>query len=137
MATTLPDFDTLADDFAFLDDWDDRYRYLIDLGNQLPPFPEDARTEETRVRGCASQVWLHFEKSGDTHNIVGDSDAAIVRGLIGVLLSIFNGKNDEEITAIDTDEALARLDLKDHITPQRSNGVASMIKRIKAVAAAG
>lgn len=137
MTSTLPDFDTIAGDFAFLDDWDERYRYLIDLGRQLPAFPEDKHTEETRVRGCASQVWLTFQPEGERLTIFGDSDAAIVRGLIALLLSLYSGKTREEIVAIDAGEALTRLDLKDHITPQRSNGVASMIERIRTEASSG
>lgn len=134
MADTLPDFDTIAGDFAFLDDWDERYRYLIDLGGRLPPLPEEARNEDHRVRGCASQVWLDFTREGDVLRIVGDSDAAIVRGLIAVLLSLYSGKTLAEIRETDAEAALATLELKDHITPQRSNGVVSMIARIRAEA---
>ena len=136
MPSSLPDFDTIAGDFAFLDDWDERYRYLIDLGGQLPPFPEEERGEMARVRGCASQVWLHFSKEGDVFRIVGDSDAAIVRGLIAVLLSLYDGKTAADILKVDADAALASIDLKDHITPRRSDGVASMIARIRAEASA-
>ncbi len=134
MSSALPDFDTIAGDFAFLDDWDERYRYLIDLGGQLHAFPENERGEDTRIRGCASQVWLYFTQNGDRLDIVGDSDAAIVRGLIALLLSLYSGKTKAEILAISAEEELAKLDLKDHITPQRSNGVTSMIAKIRAVA---
>lgn len=134
MTDSLPDFETISGDFAFLDDWDERYRYLIDLGGQLAPFPEDRRSEETRVRGCASQVWLAFNRQGEKIDIRGDSDAAIVRGLIAVLLSLYSGKTADEVTKTDAEAALAELDLKDHITPQRSNGVTSMIARIRAEA---
>ncbi|MEM9232989.1 MAG: SufE family protein [Pseudomonadota bacterium] len=136
MSDPLPDFETISGDFAFLDDWDERYRYLIDLGGQLPPFPEERRSEDTRVRGCASQVWLTFDQEEGKIYIRGDSDAAIVRGLIAILLSLYSGKTASEINATNAEAALAELDLKDHITPQRSNGVTSMIARIKAQASA-
>lgn len=128
---SLPDFETISSDFAFLDDWDERYRYLIDLGKQLPEFPEDLKTEETRVRGCASQVWLAFDQEGGRHHITGDSDAAIVRGLIALLISLYSNKTAHEVMKVNPEKSLAELDLKDHITPQRSNGVTSMIERIR------
>lgn len=131
MANTLPDFETIHDDFAFLDDWDERYRYIIDLGRQLPPFPEEARNEEHRVRGCASQVWLTFDQDGDKLHILGDSDASIVSGLIAIVLALFSGQTKADIQKIDAQAELAKLDLADHITPQRSNGVVSMIAKIK------
>ncbi len=132
-------FETIIDDFAFLDDWDDRYKYVIDLGKQLPEFPDEARTEENRVRGCASQVWmLHkFEGQGPqaTLSLQADSDAHIVRGLVAILLTLFQGKTITQINALDAQAALAPLDLADHLTPQRTNGLGAMIETIKKSAA--
>ncbi|MEM8935362.1 MAG: SufE family protein [Pseudomonadota bacterium] len=127
-------FDDIRDDFAFLDDWDDRYKYIIDLGRALAPYPEDKRDEAHKVRGCASQVWLNVEADGDALVFVGDSDAHIVKGLIALLLALYSGKTPSDILALDPKEALAAFDLQDHLTPQRSNGLASMIQRIRAIA---
>ncbi|MEM6649079.1 MAG: SufE family protein [Pseudomonadota bacterium] len=134
MIQTPPSFDDIADDFGFIEDWDEKYRYLIDLGRHLPPFPKDAQTEETKVRGCASQVWLTFEEKEGSLFIQGDSDASIVKGLIALLISLYNGQSAEQIIKINAEEKLKAIDLNDHITPQRSNGVASMITRIRQVA---
>ncbi len=128
-------FDDIVADFAFLDDWDDRYKYLIDLGRALPPFPEEKRDEARKVRGCASQVWLDAVRQGDRINLAGDSDAHIVKGLVAVLLALYSGKGPAEILSIDPESALGPLDLSAHLTPQRSNGLASMIRRIRAIAA--
>lgn len=137
MADPFVSFDDIADDFAFIDDWDERYRYLIDLGKRLPAFPEEARGAHTKVRGCASQVWLQMEPQDDgTFTLYGDSDAAIVRGLVGVVMALFGGRTASQILAVDTEDALGRLELKGHITPQRSNGLASMIGTIRAKASA-
>lgn len=135
MTRTIPDFDDIAADFAFIDDWDEKYRYLIDLGRQLPPLEPAEQSEENKVRGCASQVWLVFEP-GDANTVSfrGDSDAAIVKGLVALMISLFSGKSRADIAALDAEAKLAQIDLKEHITPQRSNGVVSMIKRIKAEA---
>ena len=132
------DFESLVDDFNFLDDWDDRYKYIIDLGRTLPPYPEDERDETHKVRGCASQVWLTYTlEQNDSNEVIirlsADSDAHIVRGLIAILLSVYSGKTAAEITTINPEEKLKPLDLTDHITPQRSNGFASMIKRIQEI----
>ncbi|NRA28662.1 MAG: SufE family protein [Parvularculaceae bacterium] len=134
--SSLPSFDDIAADFAFIDDWDEKYRYLIDLGRQLPALAETEQNEETRVRGCASQVWLVFENEGDTIKFRGDSDAAIVKGLVALMVSLFSGQTKAAVAALDAEAKLAEIDLKEHITPQRSNGVVSMIKRIKAEASA-
>ena len=133
---SIPQFDIIVGDFSFLEDWDDRYKYLIDLGRHLPPYPDDARDETHRIRGCASQVWMTHQATADdgSIHIYADSDAHIVRGLIALLLSLYSGKTRPEISAIDPAEALAPLDLRDHLTPQRSNGFASMIKAIQAIA---
>jgi cysteine desulfuration protein SufE len=124
-------------DFALLDDWEDRYRYLIELGRGLTPLPDELRTDANKVRGCASQVWLasHPHRNGAgapaVLDLQGDSDAHIVRGLIAVLFALFEGKPAEEILRTDASAAFAELGLKEHLTPQRSNGFFSMVERIR------
>jgi cysteine desulfuration protein SufE len=127
----------LQSDFELLDDWEDRYRYIIELGRTLEPLPPDLKTEATKVRGCVSQVWLASETDdgangeGPVLHFRGDSDAHIVRGLIAVVFALYNGKSAKEILAVDPETVFAALGLKDHLTPQRSNGLASMVKRIR------
>lgn len=136
--TQTTTIDDIRSDFALLDDWEDRYRYVIELGRALPRLPESLMTEANKVRGCASQVWLSTQRvaSGgggkDRLEMQGASDAMIVQGLIAVLFAIFNGKSVEEIRAIDAQKIFAELGLKEHLTQQRSNGLASMVARIKA-----
>ena len=130
----MTDFDTILDDFAFLDDWDDRYKYLIDLGRNLPAFPDDKRDEHHKVRGCASQVWLNAEHADGVIKLQGDSDAHIVRGLVAVLIALYTNKSAKAVLEIDPETALQPLDLQAHLTPQRSNGLSSMVKRIQAIA---
>jgi len=127
-------FEDIVSDFAFLDDWDDRYKYLIDLGRALPPFPAEKRDEAHKVRGCASQVWLDAAMDGGRVNLSGDSDAHIVKGLVAVLLALYSGRTPAQMLAVDPVAALAPLDLAAHLTPQRSNGLASMIRRIRTIA---
>jgi cysteine desulfuration protein SufE len=133
---------TLQSDFELLDDWEDRYRYIIELGRALPAFPDALRTEATKVRGCASQVWLVSETrpgangSGPILHFQGDSDAHIVRGLIAILFALYQDKPAKEILALEPETAFTALGLKDHLTPQRSNGLASMVARIRADAQA-
>ena len=128
-------FDTISADFALLDDWEDRYRYVIELGKALPDLPEALRTEENKVRGCTSQVWLATDLEGSDRGRVfalkGDSDALIVRGLVAILLALYQGKTPAEALAVDAQGAFAKLGLKEHLTPQRSNGFASMVERIR------
>jgi cysteine desulfuration protein SufE len=128
-------------DFALLDDWEDRYRYLIELGRDLTPLPEALRTDANKVRGCASQVWLASSARNGTDgppvlDLRGDSDAHIVRGLIAVLFALFNGRSAEHILGTDAQAAFAELGLKEHLTPQRSNGFFSMVERIRSDARA-
>ena len=131
----------IRDNFAVLDDWEDRYRYVIELGRELAPLDEAFKTEATKVRGCASQVWLISRKLEPTADgkarlgFQGDSDAHIVRGLIAILLAAIDGKAAGDILALDLPAIFAELGLKDNLTPQRSNGLASMIQRVKADAA--
>lgn len=129
--------DDIIDNFSFLDEWDDRYRYVIELGRNLPPLPEAARNEANKVQGCASQVWLATERrpngaGGPVLTFVGDSDAHIVRGLIAILFALYSGKNARDILAIDALALFDRLGLREHLTPQRSNGLRSMVQRIRA-----
>jgi len=131
----MPDFETIQADFAFLDDWDDRYKYLIDLGRDLAPYPEEHRDDAHKVKGCASQVWLHAARADGAIALKGDSDAHIVKGLVALLIALYAGKAPGEITALDPAEALKPFDLENHLTPQRSNGLHAMVKRIREIAA--
>lgn len=127
--------DEIRSDFSFLDDWEDRYRYLIELGRKLEPLPDIQRTPENKVSGCASQVWLWTEGADDKERRLyfkGDSDAHIVKGLIAVLIALFGGKTAEEILAIDPEAVFVELDLASHLSSQRSNGLRAMVARIKA-----
>ena len=123
--------DSLFDDFALFDDWEDRYRYIIEIGQNLEPLSDDEHSEEFKVPGCVSQVWLVSEKSGDRMLFRGDSDAHIVSGLVAILLTIYNDKTPEEILAIDIKAIFNRLGLNEHLSPQRSNGFSSMVQRIR------
>ena len=130
----------IRDNFSLLDDWDDRYRYLIELGRQLAPLPEDARNATNKVQGCVSQVWLLTQRQDESGKpvlrFIGDSDAHIVRGLVAVLLALYSGKSAQDILAIDAAHLFEELGLRDHLTPQRSNGLRSMVERIRADARA-
>ena len=134
--------DEIIENFTLLDEWDDRYRYVIELGRMLPPLPENAHTETNKVRGCASKVWLltHVKPDGGAAGPIlsfdGDSDAHIVRGLIAILLALYSGKHAKEILDTDALELFERIRLRDGLTPQRSNGLRSMVERIRAEAKA-
>jgi cysteine desulfuration protein SufE len=134
--------ETIRSDFALLEDWEDRYRYLIELGRELPPFPEALRTEANKVRGCVSQVWLASAVKGNgagaspVLEFQGDSDAHIVRGLVAVLFALVQGRTPEAILRADAHALFSELGLKEHLTPQRSNGFFSMVERIRADARA-
>lgn len=132
----LLNFDQIRDDFAFLDDWEDRYRYLIELGRKLEPLPESARTPQNKVSGCASQVWLTTQVEDGTLHFIGDSDAHIVRGLIAVLIALVNGRTPEEIASVDAISKFSELGLEAHLSAQRSNGLRAMIQRVRADAEA-
>jgi len=128
--------DEIIENFELLEEWDDRYRYLIELGRALPPLPETARTDANKVQGCASQVWLATSikpngASGPVLDFVGDSDAHIVRGLIAVLFALFSGKGAKDILSTDAIALFQKLGLREHLTPQRSNGFRSMVERIR------
>ena len=125
--------DTIRDDFAFLDDWEDRYRYVIELGEALPPFPGQFRTDAYKVPGCVSQVWLLTqvgEGADPSIAFQGDSDAHIVKGLVAIMLALFSGRRASEIVATDAEATLRELGLDEHLSPQRANGIRSMVKRI-------
>ncbi len=134
MAT--PAFEEIAETFEFLDDWEDRYRHLIDLGRAMEPLEDAFKVPATKVVGCASQVWLRPDITDDVFSFRGDSDAMIVRGLVAVLGALFNGLPVAEVADVDARAELGRLGLNDHLSSQRSNGVRAMVARIQAVAAA-
>src|SRR3954470_23403469 len=128
--------DEIIENFDLLEEWDDRYRYLIELGRMLPPLPDEARNDANKVRGCASQVWLSTAVKSDGGDgpiltFVGDSDAHIVRGLIAVLFALYSGKGAKDIVATDAVALFEKLGLREHLTPQRSNGFRSMVDRIR------
>jgi cysteine desulfuration protein SufE len=133
--------DEIIDNFSLLDEWDDRYRYVIELGKGLAPLDERDRNQANKVQGCASQVWLATSvrpngADGPVLTFVGDSDAHIVRGLIAILFAIYSGKHAREILANDAIALFERIGLREHLTPQRSNGFRSMVDRIKSDARA-
>lgn len=123
--------DDLIDDFSFLENWEDKYKYLIELGNTLPRFTEEQKKEEWKVPGCQSQVWIIPSFSNNTVSFVGDSDAIIVRGIIAVVLEIFKDKTAQEILTIDVEKIFDKLGLREHITSNRRSGMLSMVDKIK------
>jgi cysteine desulfuration protein SufE len=128
--------DEIIENFELLEEWDDRYRYLIELGRALPPLPDTVRTDANKVQGCASQVWLATSikpngASGPVLDFEGDSDAHIVRGLIAVLFALYSGKGAKDILSTDAVALFEKLGLREHLTPQRSNGFRSMVERIR------
>lgn len=146
-AMTSPSLDTgltldeIIENFSLLDEWDDRYRYVIELGQGLPPLPAQDRTDTNKVQGCVSQVWLATTvhpsiADGPSLTFYGDSDAHIVRGLVAILLAMLSGKRARDILAIEPGLLFERLGLREHLTPQRSNGLRSMVERIRSDAQA-
>lgn len=136
MSATDPVIEDIVDEFDLLGDWEERYRYLIDLGRQLPPLADAERVDANKVQGCVSQVWLILSREADgTLTIRGDSDAHIVKGLVALLIRLYSGRGADAILAIDAREVLSRVGLAEHLSPQRSNGLASMLLRIREVAA--
>jgi cysteine desulfuration protein SufE len=128
--------DEIRDNFALLEDWDDRYRYVIELGRTLDPMPEAEHSAANKVQGCASQVWLskQIARNASTEpllNYLGDSDAHIVRGLIAILLTLYSGRTPQQILATDAIAVFDEFGFRDHLTPQRSNGLRAMVERIR------
>ena len=137
----MAEIDEIVENFTLLDEWDDRYRYVIELGRTLTPLPDGAHIDANKVQGCASQVWLltHVKPnggSGPTLTFEGDSDAHIVRGLIAILFALYSGKSARDILAIDSLALFDRIGLRENLTPQRSNGLRSMVERIRTEARA-
>jgi cysteine desulfuration protein SufE len=139
-APPSPAFEEIAETFAFLDDWEDRYRHVIELGRAMPPLEEAFRVPATKVEGCASQVWILPEIDGSGPGAIfrfrGESDAMIVRGLIAILQALYSGRPVAEVPKVDAKAALDRLGLSDHLSSQRSNGLKAMVARIRQIAAA-
>lgn len=126
--------DDIINGFEMLDDWDDRYRFLIELGRELEPVADEEHNAETKVEGCASQVWLVTSRSSDTPTVLsfrGDSDAHLVKGLMAIMIALYSGRTAQEIADTDAQPLLDRLGLGTHLTPQRSNGVRAMVNRIQ------
>ncbi len=131
------DFKTLVSNFELFSRWEEKYQYLLDLAKKLPPFPEQYRTEENRIHGCQSQVWMHMSWSDDTHPIFtfdADSDAFLVRGIIAVLFILFTGKSKSEILGMSPMKELEKLDLQSHLSPTRNNGLHAMVSAIETAA---
>lgn len=132
LATT----EEILDDLSFFDDWEERYKYIIDLGKELPAMAESLRTAERLVKGCQSNVWIEVDREGDNLLFVVDSDAVIVRGLLAVVMAAYHSKTPAEITAFDIDGYFQQLDLERHLSPTRGNGLKSIVARIRTIAQA-
>lgn len=135
----MADLATIVETFDLLDDWEDRYRYLIDLGRDLPPFPETERRDERLVPGCMSRVWMVARPSSGAPpqlEFLADSDAHLVKGLIAVLLAAYSGKTPDEVAALDIHALFSKLGLSEHLSTNRRNGFFSMVERIQREAAA-
>lgn len=133
----MASLDKILDDFEFLDDWEDRYRYVIELGKALPDLAQEKKSATNKVQGCASQVWLVSHSDGESDPILtfeGDSDAHIVRGLVAIVLAVYSGKHASEIAGLDAIEVFGKIGLVEHLSAQRANGLRSMINRIRSEA---
>lgn len=124
-------FKDIAENLSYLDDWEDRYRYIIELGQALPPLDPAERNPQNKVNGCVSQVWLVSEKAGEFLSYRGESDALIVRGLVAILVALYSGRPAAEIAATDAIEIFDKLGLREHLSTQRSNGLVAMVNRIR------
>jgi len=133
MAFAMQSLDQITETFSLFDDWEDRYRYLIDLGKTLPEFPETARIEANLVRGCTSRVWMIPQIQDGMFRFAADSDAHIVRGLIAVLMAIYDGKNISELKSIEVEKIFNELGLEQNLSPNRRNGFFSMVEKIRAL----
>lgn len=137
MAVEAMSVEQLIESFDLLDEWDERYRYIIELGDQLDEMPAELKTEQSRVEGCVSNVWLVYEvQAGNPPRIqfIADSDSQIVRGLVAMLLMIYSGRTPQEIIDVDIDAVFDRVGLKQHLSRSRSNGLRSMVRRIRQIA---
>lgn len=135
----MASLDQILEDFSYLEEWEDRYRYVIELGKALPDLPDADKTAENKVRGCASQVWLVSELSGSPDPVLtfrGDSDAHIVRGLVAIVLAIYSGKHASEIANLDALDTFRSIGMIEHLSAQRANGLRSMVNRIQSEARA-
>ncbi len=133
----MASIDQILEDFAYLEEWEDRYRYVIELGKALPDLPEADKTAENKVRGCASQVWLVSEPDDGPDPVLnyrGDSDAHIVRGLVAIVLAIYSGKRASEIASLDALDVFRSIGMIEHLSAQRANGLRSMVNRIQSEA---
>jgi cysteine desulfuration protein SufE len=139
-AVSAPSIEQIVEDFALLDEWEDRYRYVIELGKALPPLSDEDRSPANKVQGCVSQVWVatDVDRTGPAPVLTfrGDSDAHIVRGLIAILFALYSGKTAPEIVETDAAALLGRIGLEEHLTPQRSNGLRAMVERMRSDAGA-
>lgn len=127
--------DDITDTLGFFDSWDDRYKYIIDLGKELPPLPDEARQDENLIRGCQSQVWLVSQAKGDQLFFSVDSDAFIVKGLLAIVMAAYNGKSAAQILDFDIEGYFAEVDLMRHLSPTRGSGLQAMVARIREIAA--
>jgi len=126
--------DDIVENISFFDSWEDRYRYMIDLGKEIPIMDDSLKTDDKIIPGCQSQVWLNFEKQDNRFIFQADSDALIVKGLLAIVLAAYNNKTAEEILAFDIEEYFAKLDLIKHLSPTRGNGLKAMVEKIKNIA---
>jgi len=132
---SLPKLEELEENFALFDDWEDRYKYLIDLGRTLEPMDEALKNEQSLVKGCTSRVWIVSKASEDgAYHFIADSDAHIVRGLIAIVLSAYEGKSADEIAGIDIDASFKKIGLDQHLSPNRRNGFYAMVERVQSMA---
>lgn len=131
----MENIEELTENFSMLEDWEDKYQYLIDLGEKLPPLEEKYKTDEWKVSGCQSQVWLVPECKGDLISFKGDSDAIMVKGIIAIVLAIYGNKSAQEIKKIEVEKIFAKLGLGEHLSPSRRNGMMSMVDKIRFYAA--
>ena len=133
---SLPTTDEILDDLTFFDDWEDRYKYIIDLGKALPAMGQELMTPDRLVKGCQSNVWIEVQHPDERLNFLVESDAVIVRGLLALVMAAFNGKTPREILDFDIDGYFGQLDLERHLSPTRGNGLRSIVGRIKGIAEA-
>ena len=131
----LPNLNDIQETFELLDSWEEKYKYIIDLGKVIQPLPPECYSEDNKVRGCTSQVWLIHRTVGEIHIFAADSDAFIVKGLTTIVLAAYSGKTAAEILAVDIDKTFDALGLSDHLSPNRRNGFFAMVERIKTLAA--